>query len=107
MFIFRIVESLILGQMEKMDSTLEDIKKIDHMIKNVKTKMVRLNRGKVCTLRGAGRRGGVSKGERGSAEGVVSELLEGGGGRGEGEEEGGGRLKECGDWGKEIRCEGG
>ena len=87
MFIFRIVESLILGQMEKMDSTLEDIKKIDHMIKNVKTKMVRLNRGKVCTLRGAGRRGVVSKGE--------------------GEEEGGGRLKECGDWGKEIRCEGG
>ena len=77
-FVFRIVESLILGQMEKMNSTLEDIKKIDHMIKNVKTKMARLNRGKVCTLR-CRKEGVESKSERGSAEGVVSEILEGGG----------------------------
>ena len=43
----RVVESLIIGQMAKMDATLADISKIDQNIKNVRAKLARLSRDKV------------------------------------------------------------
>ena len=41
------MESLIVGQMAKVDATLADISKIDQTLKNVKAKLDRLSREKV------------------------------------------------------------
>ena len=49
-FLYRVVESLIVGQMAKMDATLADISKIDQTVKNVKAKLDRLSRDKVQYL---------------------------------------------------------
>lgn len=46
-FLYRVVESLIVGQMAKMDATLADIAKIDQTVKNVKAKLDRQLRDKV------------------------------------------------------------